>query len=167
MKKQVKYLLVGAAALLILALIILNRHSMEGQQELAASKQLSLLIDGQETLYNCREDSADFTTFSTQMKRKNGEVTDKKYGGIELWTILADLLPNPDGTYSVSVVCADQYEVVLTTDELRIPGNIYLVTQENGQPLPSDSGTFMLVITQDEFSTRWAKNIVQVKILEE
>lgn len=62
------------------------------------------------------------------------------------------------------MVCSDNYSVSLTAEEVLKDGNVWLVSQENGQPLPEDSGNFMLVITMDEFSTRWAKDIAQITV---
>ena len=67
---------------------------------------------------------------------------------------------------SVSVVCADNYEIQLTGGELMAEENIYLITKENGEKLAETDGPFMLVINNDEFSTRWAKNVVRVKVNE-
>ena len=62
------------------------------------------------------------------------------------------------------MVCSDNYSVSLTAEEVLKDGNVWLVNQENGQPLSEDSGNFMLVITMDEFSTRWAKDIAQITV---
>ena len=55
-------------------------------------------------------------------------------------------------------------EITLSGEEILHEGNIWLVTQEDGQKLDEESGPFMLVVNEDEFSTRWAKNVVRIKV---
>jgi hypothetical protein len=73
---------------------------------------------------------------------------------------------NLEKNTGVHIVCADNYEIRLSADEILEKSNIYLVTKENGNKLAETEGPFMLVINNDEFSTRWAKNVVQVKVNE-
>lgn len=164
MKKQVKIILVLALAALITVLVVVNRNSVKEQDELAKTKQLQIVVNEEKKVYNYSESSDAFTSFDTQMKRRNGEVTDKNYGGIQLKEILAESDIALNENTVVSAVCADQYEVEFTYSEVMEEGNLYLVTQENGTDLDEESGVFMLVVNHDEFSTRWAKNVVQVKI---
>ena len=100
------------------------------------------------------------------MKRKNGDKFDKEYSGIELRSLFAKMDIPVNNDTEVTVICSDQYEIVLTGEEILTEGNIYLVTRESGEPLDEESGPFMLVVNNDEFSTRWAKNVVKVKISE-
>ena len=100
------------------------------------------------------------------MKRKNGDVFDKTYSGIEMAVILKDIGVNLSQNTDIHIVCADNYEIRLSADEILEKGNIYLITKENGNKLAEADGPFMLVINNDEFSTRWAKNVVQVKVNE-
>ena len=46
---------------------------------------------------------------------------------------------------AVTVTCADQYEIQLTGAEILAEGNVYLVTKENGEPLPEESCSFISV----------------------
>lgn len=164
--KNKKNIWVMALFAVVVVLIFINRNSVKKQEEMADAKQLQIIVKGEERVYYYSEESADYTTFDTQMRRRNGDVFDKNYSGIQLKNILADMDISVTDTTTVSGVCADQYEVQFTYDEIMADGNVYLVTQENGRPLTEDSGSFMLVVNNDEFSTRWAKNIVQVKISE-
>ena len=54
----------------------------------------------------------------------------------------------------------------MTAEEILNPGNVYLVTKENDEELDEESGPFMLVVNYDEFSTRWAKNVVKITVNE-
>ncbi len=163
MKKSVKIILGMVVITIVTGLIYINRQSNIRREQLANAKQLVIEYKGEEKIYNYIEQSEEYITFNTKMKRKNGDVFDKNYSGIELAYILSSmelLFEN-----ELSVVCADNYEIQLTKQELETPGNIYLVTAENNRPLTESDGPFMLVVNADEFSTRWAKNVVKVKVV--
>lgn len=166
MKKNLKTTITVIAVLLIAVLVVINRNSVKKQEEMADKMQLSLVINGEEKTYYYDENSADYINFDTQMKRKNGDVFDKNYSGIEMAVILNDMDINLEKNTGVHIVCADNYEIRLSADEILEKNNIYLVTKENGNKLAETDGPFMLVINNDEFSTRWAKNVVQVKVNE-
>ena len=164
--KNKKKIWVAVLFAMVTVLIFINRNSVKKQEEMANAKQLQIIVNNTEQVYYYSEEATDYTTFDTQMIRRNGDTFDKNYSGIQLKNILAVMGIPLTETATVSGVCADQYEVQFTYDEIMTDGNIYLVTQENGQPLTEDCGGFMLVVNNDEFSTRWAKNIVQVKVSE-
>ncbi len=150
------------AVVIIGALVIINRNSNLEREKLANAKQLQIVVNNEEKVYPYLEDGGEYVTFNTQMKRRNGDVFEKNYSGIELGYILARMEIDLKDSSAITVVCADNYEIRLTKTEIETPGNIYLVTREDGRPLAE--GSFMLVVNFDEFSTRWAKNVVQVKI---
>ena len=52
----------------------------------------------------------------------------------------------------------------LAADEILADNNIWLITKESGEKLAESDGPFMLVVNNDEFSTRWAKSVVRIKI---
>ncbi|MBQ7902949.1 MAG: molybdopterin-dependent oxidoreductase [Oscillospiraceae bacterium] len=164
--KNKKNIWVMALFAVVVVLIFINRNSVKKQEEMADAKQLQIIVNNEEKVYYYSEESDKYTTFDTQMRRRNGDVFEKNYSGIQLKDILADMDISVTETTTVSGVCADQYEVQFTYDEIMAEGNVYIITQESGRPLAEDSGSFMLVVNNDEFSTRWAKNVVQVKISE-
>ena len=166
MKKNFKTIITVIAVLLIAVLVVINRNSVKEQEEMADKMQLSFIVNGGEKIYYYDETSADYINFDTQMKRKNGDVFDKNYSGIEMAVILKDIGVNLSQNTDIHIVCADNYEIRLSADEIMEKGNIYLITKENGNKLAEADGPFMLVINNDEFSTRWAKNVVQVKVNE-
>ena len=150
--------------MLAVALIIINRNSTQAQIDMAGKMQLSFIVNGTEKVYYYDESHTAFKNFDTQMKRKNGDVFDKNYSGIPLAVIIEDMdIPLTDSV-EISVVCADQYEIQLTADEILADNNIWLITKESGEKLAETDGPFMLVINNDEFSTRWAKSVVRIKI---
>ena len=166
MKKKTKLMLAAMAALLVIGLIIINRSLVKKEDERAQKQQLTILLGTEEKVYDYDESVPEYQTFQTQMKRKNGDKFDKEYSGIELRLLLADMDIPVNNDTEVTAVCSDQSEITLTGEEILTVGNIYLVTRDSGEPLDEESGPFMLVVNNDEFSTRWAKNVVKVKISE-
>lgn len=166
MKRSIKI----AAAVVIIALlgvlVFVNRRNASQNDALAAGLQLEIESPSGSQVYAFDENSPEFTGFDTQMKRKNGDVFDRHYAGIEFAQILKELGQDLTESTECTFVCADQYEITVSGAELMDPGNVYLVTREDDQPLSDDQGPFMLVINRDEFSTRWGKQIVKVVIRE-
>ena len=91
MKKNFKTIVTIIAVLLIAVLVVINRNSVKKQEEMADKMQLSFIVNGGEKIYYYDETSADYINFDTQMKRKNGDVFDKNYSGIEMAVILKDI----------------------------------------------------------------------------
>ena len=162
--KSKKIICVLLAVIFVGGLVIVNRNSSQKQIDMANAMQLIMEINSEEKVYYYSEDHRAYTTFDTQMKRKNGDVFDKNYSGIPMADILKDMDVQTSEDTTVTVVCADQYEIVLTGSEILADGNVYLITRESGEKLAEEDGNFMLVVNRDEFSTRWAKNVVKVKV---
>ena len=166
MTKRTKQIILLLTALLVAVLVFVNRQLSAKDNARAAALQLTAEIGGAEKTYGYREDHASFKAFDTEMRRKNGDVFAKNYSGIELSVILEELGVSVSDTTEVTAVCADNYEITLTGEEIMHEGNSFLVTQENGEKLDEESGPFMLVVNGDEFATRWGKNIVMIRINE-
>ena len=166
MKKNFKTIITVIAVLLIAVLMVINRNSVKKQEEMADKMQLSFIVNGGEKIYYYDETSADYIYFDTQMKRKNGDVFDKTYSGIEMAVILKDIGVTLSQNTDIHIVCADNYEIRLSADEILEKGNIYLITKENGNKLAEADGPFMRVINNDELSKQREKNVVQVKVNE-
>ncbi len=164
MKNNKKNIFIILVFIFALALIIINRHSTQAQIDMADKMQLSFIINSEENVYYYDENHNKYQSFDTQMKRKNGDVFDKNYSGMPLTLILEEMDIQLTDNTQISVVCADQYEILLTAGEILAENNIWLITKENGEKLAETDGPFMLVINKDEFSTRWAKTVVQVKV---
>ncbi|MBR2830345.1 MAG: molybdopterin-dependent oxidoreductase [Solobacterium sp.] len=166
MKKATKFILCALLVIVAGALVIVNRRNAAANDALAAAKQLEFTVNDQKVIYDYDESGDHYVTFDTQMKRKNGDVFDRTYSGIEFADILKDLGIEITDDMTVTAVCGDSYEIALTAEEILNPGNVYLVTKENDEELDEESGPFMLVVNYDEFSTRWAKNVVKITVNE-
>ena len=160
MKKQVKIALVIVFAVIVGILVFVNRNNSVN----SAENSIAIVVNGESENFEFSESNSDFAAFDAVMTKKNGESFDKNYGGIQLKNIFSQTGIEISENTRISVVCSDNYSVSLTAEEVLKDGNVWLVNQENGQPLSEDSGNFMLVITMDEFSTRWAKDIAQITV---
>ncbi len=166
-KKRILKIGTAAAVIAVLAiLIILNWKGASANDALAAGHRLEIVSPAGSFEYLFDENSEFFTDFDTQMRRKNGDVFDKHYAGIEFCRILEELGIAADDSMECVFVCADQYEISVSGGEILDQGNVWLVTREDGLPLGEDQGPFMLVINNDEFSTRWGRQIVKIRISE-
>lgn len=166
MKKSTRNILIGLVFLAACALIIVNRNSNKDEVAKVGAKQLTVSLVSGETVYDYSEESENYVTFDTVMTRKNGDKFDKNYSGIQVKDILADLKVELADKDNVVFTCADNYEVKVSAADILTDGNVYLVSKESGEE-NRDNGVFMLVINGDEFSTRWAKNVVKVSVVEE
>ncbi len=104
--------------------------------------------------------------FYATFKRKVGSASEKQYKGIPLHKILEIIDIQPKGEYTISVIAKDNYSINITKEELLKEDNIYLVYEEDGKELDKESKPYMLVIKDDEFSTRWNKQVVKIQINE-
>ena len=160
MKKQVKIVLVIVFAVIVGILVFVNRNNSVN----SAENSIAIVVNGESENFEFSESNSDFAAFDAVMTKKNGESFDKNYSGIQLKNIFSQAGIEISENTRISVICSDNYSVSLTAEEVLKDGNVWLVNQENGQPLSEDSGNFMLVITMDEFSTRWAKDIAQIAV---
>ncbi|MDD6187662.1 MAG: molybdopterin-dependent oxidoreductase [Oscillospiraceae bacterium] len=166
MKKSTRNILIALVFLAACALIFVNRGLNKDEVAKVGAKQLTVSLASGETVYDYSEESENYVTFDTVMTRKNGDKFDKNYSGIQVKDILADLKVELTDKDNVVFTCADNYEVKVSAADILTDGNVYLVSKESGEE-NRDNGVFMLVINGDEFSTRWAKNVVKVSVVEE
>ena len=89
--KNKKSIFIIIVFILAAILIIINRNSTQEQIDMANKMQLSFTISGEEKIYYYDENHKEYTTFDTQMKRKNGDVFDKNYSGIPMAVILEEM----------------------------------------------------------------------------
>ena len=164
MKKTMKYLLALLAAAIVIVLVIINRQNASKDDAHVSAGELVFETAAGETVYSYEEAGDNYITFDTEMRRKNGDVFERNYTGKELSTILAEMDIAVEEETEITVVCADSYEIALSAAEVLDPGNVYIVNRENGELLDEESGPFMLVVNHDEFATRWAKNIVRIRV---
>lgn len=141
MKRYAKYLIGPAVIAVVAVLVMVNRNSVQEDIDRAFAKQLPVVLDGVEQIYEYSEEDPAYVEFDAQMRKKNGDVYDNHYAGMPLSTILESMDAAVQEDSAVTVTYADQYEIQLTDAEILAEGNVYLVTKENGEPLPEESSS--------------------------
>ena len=73
-----------------------------------------------------------------------------------------------NGDQKILIKAIDGYVVALDSKEILIDNNVYLVYKRDDEFLKDrdngGDGPYQLIITTDEFSQRWCKNIVEIEI---
>ncbi len=102
--------------------------------------------------------------FTAVYQRKVGPATEHIYTGVPLSKLieLADITLTEHNTVLVKSI--DSYTIELSAKEVLINDNIYIVHSMDSLPLSDEFGHYMLLIRQDEFSTRWNKMVVDILV---
>ena len=175
MKRYAKYIIGLAVIAVVAVLVMVNRNSVQEDIDRASAKQLSVVLDGVEQIYEYSEEDPAYVEFDAQMRKKNGDVYDNHYAGMPLSTILESMGAAIQEDSAVTVTCADQYEIQLTGAEILAEGNVYLVTKENGEPLPgvyvagdiTTTGKMMEPAGDLTYEMAYETYCEQIKVLEE
>ena len=114
MKRYAKYLIGPAVIAVVAVLVMVNRNSVQEDIDRASAKQLTVVLDGVEQIYEYSEEDPAYVEFDAQMRKKNGDVYDNHYAGMPLSTILESMDAAVQEDSAVTVTYADQYEIQLT-----------------------------------------------------
>ena len=109
MKRYAKYLIGLAVIAVVAVLVMVNRNSVQEDIDRASAKQLSVVLDGVEQIYEYSEEDPAYVEFDAQMRKKNGDVYDNHYAGMPLSTILESMGAAIQEDSAVTETCADQY----------------------------------------------------------
>ena len=162
-----KRILIILTILVVIVIGALNIIQSQEKKELAESESVLVYLNDEEIgKLQKSEIKKESIEFNAIFKRKVGAATEKQYKGMPLHNILELIDISPNGDYTVSIVAKDNYSIDLTKDEFLKEDNIYLVYEEDGEELDKESQPYMLVIKDDEFSTRWNKQVVKIQINE-
>ncbi len=109
-------------------------------------------------------------TFTATLRSSGMPARDFTYTGVPLLAILESVLDQEALAAAETVVARaiDGYTVSFQLDEVLAPDNVYVVYQQDGEPLGTKadggSGPLMMVVLGDEFGQRWCKFLVEVDI---
>lgn len=70
MKRYAKYLIGLAVIAVVAVLVMVNRNSVQEDIDRASAKQLSVVLDGVEQIYEYSEDDSAYVGFDAQMQQK-------------------------------------------------------------------------------------------------
>ncbi len=163
-------LLVGLIALLVIAVGVLawlNLRDLTVADGDAAS--LVVKLKGQQQDLVSLE-QLEPVTFTATLRSSGMPARDFTYTGVPLLAILESVLDQEALAAAETVVARaiDGYTVSFQLDEVLSPDNVYVVYQQDGEPLGTKadggSGPLMMVVLGDEFGQRWCKFLVEVDI---
>ena len=150
-------------ALLFAALILPPQMGAQGQS-------LRVVLFGQEALLS-PADLAALPRDSVQARIHDGP--EQWYAGPSLLAVLrragarVDTIRGPALRQVVIADASDGYRVVFSLAELA-PGlgnrQVLLVDRIDGKPVPNDEGPWRLLVPADGHPTRWARQVVAIKL---
>lgn len=148
----------------ILLLIII--YMLTGCQEEKASLAITMngiqnVIDT-ESIYN----STGSVVFPAVVRSSGEKPVETEYKGIELSILLTQNNFEFSDYDKIIINATDGYRIILNTEELKEPSNVYLTFERDGEILKSKkqggNGPFQLVIRRDPFSQRWVKHVNEI-----
>jgi len=155
------------AAVVVLAL--LNREYIAPKKE-AQDAGVFFLHAGDKEYTVTMDDIEALSPFDIDANyKKSGQAPETKtYRGVSLKATVESLGIDPSAFQSVSFAAVDGYTSALTIDEAMDDGNCYIVVSMDGKPLGTKedggSGPFMMILAHDQFSQRWCKFLLEIKL---
>lgn len=105
-------------------------------------------------------------TFPAVVRSSGSKPVETEYKGIELTELFNSIDITISNYEKVVFNAYDGYRIILTTEEISEPSNVYLVFERDGEILKSKkeggTGPFQIVIRRDPFSQRWIKHVFEI-----
>ncbi len=112
--------------------------------------------------------SQNSTTFPVVVRSSGSVPVEAEYTGIELITFLEEKDVKIENFKSITFNASDGYRIILSSEDISEPLNVYLTYERDGEDLLPKSkggnGPFQLVIRKDPFSQRWIKHVEEIII---
>lgn len=129
------------------------------------------LIEGEDTQTvegDLIYDHPESISFPAVVRSSGNRPVETEYRGIELSKLLSSLDVDSLDVERITLNAEDGYRVILASEEINEPENIYLVFERDGERLKTrrqeGNGPFQLIIRRDPFSQRWIKHIDEIII---
>ena len=171
MSRGIKTVVIVTAALAaaVAVLAALNQKNIAPKKE-AQERGVFFLYAGDEEYAVSMEDIEALSPYEIEANyKKSGKAPETRvYRGVSLRAVVDSLGIDASAYSSVSFSAADGYASALTIDEAMDGGNCYIVTAMGGEPLDTrengGSGPFMMILARDQFSQRWCKFLLEVRL---
>ncbi len=164
MKKKTSIMVVVALVILAILGIVQVMASQEAAT-LLAEDEVAIYYQGTQVATLTGEDMEVLAiSFEATFRKKVGDPEDFTYTGVPMSEILSRYGISLEDDTTLLVTAIDSYTIELTVEEIQQSDNAYLVYQQDGEQLDEESGSYMLVVKQDEFSTRWNKRVVELHV---
>ncbi|MCR3955246.1 MAG: hypothetical protein NUK57_03050 [Gudongella sp.] len=133
------------------------------------NSDIIVYIDDMQTVVE-REDilaMSNGISFPAVVRSSGSKPVETEYTGVWIMDFLKHL--GIEGDFdTITFNASDGYRVMLSGEELKEPGNVYLAYMRDGEDLKSrergGNGPYQLVIRSDPFSQRWIKHVDEMRI---
>lgn len=131
---------------------------------------LTIIVNNEQKIINIDSiySSNDAVTFPAVVRSSGQKPVETEYKGIELIKVLSANEINVAEDKRVILNAEDGYRIILSSEEIKEPNNVYLTFERDKEALKSKkqggNGPFQLVIRKDPFSQRWIKHINEIII---
>ncbi|UNC91956.1 molybdopterin-dependent oxidoreductase [Candidatus Contubernalis alkaliaceticus] len=171
MKGRILTLIVVALLITVGGLAYLNQKQLTHTDQNSENPSVMIKADGEETGVITLEEikALGEVEFVTTLRSSGKPPSDHTYKGVPLKEVIlaVDKTLLEQGE-QVTAQAVDGYVVAYTVEEVMESEHIYLVYQQEGEPLKSKneggSGPFLVLARQDEFGQRWCKFTVEINI---
>lgn len=152
---------------IIVALIsVLGWIHLNSQPEIEANTIEIISSNGEKLILPI--DVLPLEQFEGEHKRQVGDPVPRSFEGVSLNKLITEICNIDFDENNVIVVTSeDNFSVELTYEEVTQEGNVYLAIIMDGEKLKNlseDGQAPMLVILNDDFSSRWARNVRTITI---
>ena len=107
-------------------------------------------------------------SFPAVVRSSGNKPVETEYKGVELSKFLSSLDYDTSNIDKITLNAEDGYRIIIDSEELNEPKNLYLTFERDGKRLKSKkrngNGPFQLVIRRDPFSQRWIKHVDEIII---
>ncbi len=108
------------------------------------------------------------TAFTANLDTNGQAPVEKTFGGVPLIDVLNRMGVDINGASQIVFKAADGYTAVALPEEVKEPGNVYVVYERDGEPsgtmAQGGTGPIEIVIKNDAFSQRWCKFLREIAI---
>ena len=164
------WLLLGGLAAAMGLLLLINITTVDERKALEANWVVIIKVDGAEVARLGLEEikAAGEVNFNCIMDTSTTGPEKVNFTGVPLKKLLDDHRIYQEGKGKVTCTALDNYASAFSMEELQKEGNAYLCYARDGQPLGTKAeggmGPYLVVLTQDTFSSRWCKYLMEIDI---
>jgi len=172
MSRNTKIVIIIIIILTVAAAILafLNRENIAEKKAMQDSGAFIILSNGDKNIV-AMDDIVSLNPRIIDANYKpsgNNTPVKKQYTGISLKSLFDYYDINYSSAKSVSFIAADGYASALPIADALDENNCFIVFEEEGELLGTKEnggkGPFMMILANDQFSQRWCKFLMEVKI---
>ena len=171
MKTGTKLVIISVAVLCaaVAVFAFLNRENIAAKKEAQEGGFFYFYAGDEEHTVTMEDIEALSPSVIKANYKKNGKESETRYySGVSLRSVAESLGIDVSGYSSAAFSAADGYASALTITEAMDGENCCIVIAMGGEPLGTKegggSGPFMMILPNDQFSQRWCKFLIEVRL---